>query len=144
MQEIPGRCSTWDKTYQTMTVSPVPSTTSTAMPTALVPSTTTMAEQALQCPCHPTQWGIGKCAAFPASPLQLSTESSPFLQPTLPIHQERELLSEASLSLQGCSTEHHSPPHAFHQDPAHNGSALQTQTLPIVQDKAALPGAPAA
>lgn len=56
------------------------------------------AEHRLWCPHQPTLWGMEGCTAFPASPLLLSEESSPFPQPSLPIRQERRLRSEASCS----------------------------------------------
>lgn len=54
------------------------------------------AEHGLWCPCQPILQGMEGCTAFPAPPVLLSAENSPFPQPFLPIHQERQLCSEAS------------------------------------------------
>lgn len=78
MQETPSRCGTWGRTCHAVPIS--------------------TAEHGLWCPHQPTLRGMEGCTAFPASPLLLSEESSPFPQPSLPIRQERRLCSEASCS----------------------------------------------
>lgn len=78
MQETPSKCGTQGRMCHTVPIN--------------------TAEHGLWCSHQPILWGMEGFTAFLASPLLLSAESSPFPQPFLPIHQERQLCSEASCS----------------------------------------------
>lgn len=64
-----------------------------------------IAEHGLWCPCQPILQGMEGCTAFPASPLLLSAESSPFPQLFLPhLPGETALLRGLLLPSQGART----------------------------------------
>lgn len=83
MQETPSRCGTRARICHTVPIS--------------------TAEHGLWCPCQPILEGMEGCTAFPASPLLLSAESSPFPQPFL-THPpgETALLQRPPAPLPGC------------------------------------------